>query len=127
MIIGLGDPVYEGPEQFPGELRPVTVDTGGGSSVTFGPMTIRPQTVARVYSPAAAARPSVLAKVFPVKVGPDGKARIWGLPPAVAYALAAVMLAGAGLWVYQRAGGGRRVAANPPRRRRSRRASRRKR
>ena len=125
MIVGLGDPdpVYYGPEELPGDRAP----TG---TVEIGPMTIRPaQSVARIYSPPAG-KTSLVSKVMPVKLGGDGKARIWGLPPTVAYVLAAVILGGAGYLAYQRfSGGGRQlVAANSPRRRRrARRASRRKR
>ena len=94
--LGLGDPLVEGPEQFPGELRPVTFTTGK-SVMTVGPM-------------------SIVSKVAPKKVGPGGKVTIWGLPPMVAYAIMAVTLTGAGLWAYQRLGGGRRLAPNPRRR-----------
>lgn len=133
MLLGLAaDTPVEGPEQFPGQLRPVTVDTGGGSSVTFGPMTIKPgPSVVRVYSPEPV---SLLSRVLPVKVGTDGKSRIYGLPPTVAYTLALVIVAGGAYLAYQRlAGGGGRgrglLATNSPRRRRrgARRASRRKR
>lgn len=131
MLLGLAaDTPVEGPEQFPGQLRPVTVDTGGGSSVTFGPMTIKPgPSVVRVYSPEPV---SLLSRVLPVKVGTDGKSRIYGLPPTVAYVLAAVIVGGVGYLAYQRFagghGGGRAVPNSPRRRRRgARRASRRKR
>jgi hypothetical protein len=130
MLIGLGDDLpVEGPEQFPGELRPVVSQAAGGT-ITYGPITVRPKTVARVYSPAAPPKKSLVAKVLPVTLGADGKPRIWGLPPTVAYVLAVVIVGGVGYLAYQRfAGGGRSlVAANSPRRRRrARRAARRKR
>jgi hypothetical protein len=130
MLLGFGDVAVEGPEQFPGQLRPVVIPTAGGGSVTMGPMTIRPaQSVVRVYSPEPG-KPSIVARVLPVKVGADGKERIYGLPPTVAYVLALVIVGGAGYLAYRRfAGGGGLVAANHPRRRRRarRRASRRKR
>lgn len=134
MLIGLGDDLpVEGPEQYPGELRPVVIPTAGGGSISIGPMTIRPaQSVVRVYSPEPGAKPSIVSRVLPVKLGADGKPRIYGLPPTVAYVLAAVIVGGVGYLAYQRFagghGGGRAVPNSPRRRRRgARRASRRKR
>jgi hypothetical protein len=88
---GLGDPLVEGPELFPGELRPVTFTTPL-STMTVGPLTVRAAAPAKKKA-----------------------APIWGLPPMVAYAIMAVTITGAGLWVYQRMQGGR--APNPRRRR----------
>lgn len=111
MLIGLAEaPLVEGPEQFPGELRPLTLTT--------------PQSTITVYPPELKAAPrapapgsSLLDAILPKKVGKDGKITIWGLPPAVAYAIVAVIVAGGGLMAYQRfTRGGRRVANSPRRR-----------
>jgi hypothetical protein len=91
----LGDPLVEGPELFPGQLRPQTFETAH-SIMTVGPATIRPATAAAVAKKAAA--------------------KIWGLPPMVAYAIMAVTLTGAGLWVYQRVQHGGRAPNPRPRR-----------
>jgi hypothetical protein len=120
MLLGLGaaDPVYYGPEEEAGD-RAVTQSTGA-STITIYPPTI----VAKASTAGARASASILDTILPKRIGADGKERIWGLPPAVAYALAAVILAGGGLLAYQQfARGGRRVA-NPPRRRRNGRAKR---
>jgi hypothetical protein len=95
---GLAEAPVEGPELFPGQLRPGNTFDTGQSTLTVGPMTI-------------------VSKVAPKKIGPGGKVTIWGLPPMVAYAIMAVTVTGAGLWAYQLVKGrGRRVAPNPPRR-----------
>lgn len=110
MLLGLADePLVEGPELFPGELRPVT-QTTGQSTITIYPPTLK----AAPRAPGAGS--SVLDAILPKKVGPDGKLKIWGLPPAVAYAIVAVIVAGGGLMLYQRLGGGRRVANSARRR-----------
>jgi hypothetical protein len=91
------------------EDNPVTVD-GPASSITFFPATVRPA-VPRVGAT------KVLDRVMPKKAtGPGGAVRIWGLPPAVAYTLAAAVLGGVGWWAYREFAGGRRVASNPRRR-----------
>jgi len=122
MLIGLSDaPLVEGPEQFPGELRPVTLTTGQ-SKMTIYPPVLKPA----LRAPGAVS--GVLDKILPKRLGPGGQVTIWGLPPAVAYAIAAVILAGGGMLAYQRlTGGGRRVARNPKRRHGQRRSKRYKR
>jgi hypothetical protein len=86
------------------------------SSITIYPTTIGPAKVVPRTGPTKA-----LDKVMPKRQGPDGTVRIWGMPPAVAYTLAAIALGGAGWLAYrQLGGGGRRVATNPRRRRGSR-------
>ena len=102
---GLSDlgAVTEGPEMFPGELRPIATSETAGSTLTLDSITVGPA--------------SVLAKIAPKKIGPGGKVTIWGLPPMVAYAIMAVTVTGAGMWAYQHFSGGRRLATNPrPRR-----------
>ena len=129
MIIGLGDdvvygppdPVVEGPELTPGDLRPVVTESAftritPESTMTIWPVTEVKKAVPRAPGPAS----NVLDKILPKKLGASGKVTIWGLPPAVAYAIAAVILAGGGWFAYQHlvgGGGGRRVARNPKRRR----------
>ena len=94
----------EGPELFPGELRPVATFETPASTMTIDSIVIRPAA-------------SALATIAPKKIGPTGKVTIWGLPPMVAYAIMAVTVTGAGMWAYQHFSGGRRLATNPrPRR-----------
>ena len=117
MLLGLADdPVY-GPPNADGAI--VSRAESGATQITFeDPLVI----VGRPAPRAPALGSSLLDKVLPKKIGAGGKATIWGLPPAAAYALVAVILAGGGLMAYQayRRGGGRRVALNPKRRTNSR-------
>ncbi len=137
MLYGLADDVVYGPpdpavvdtvstiaNMFGASLpapAPFTQSTDQ-STITVYPVTEVKKAVPRAPGPGA----GVLDKVLPKKLGANGKVTIWGLPPAVAYAIAAVILAGGGMLAYQHfAGGGRRVARNPKRRRNPRRGGRR--
>lgn len=77
-------------------------------------------------APRAATVPGagVLDKVLPKKIV-NGKVTIWGLPPAVAYTLVAVILAGGGLVAYKHFSRGR--VGNPRRRNSTKRRARYKR
>jgi hypothetical protein len=123
MLIGLGDD-----DGIPELLRRPTDDAPAWSPPTFstdapfeGP-DINPKTgTMTVYPAAKKAAPrtgptKVLDTVLPRTLGPTGAVKIFGLPPAVAYTLAAILLTVAGLYTYQAIAGGR-VAKNPPRRR----------
>lgn len=80
-------------------------------AVIVGKVPSRPLVVAPP-SPLPRARGAaagVLDKFLPVKVGSDGKATIFGLPPAVVYAVVAMMIAGGGYYAYRSVAGGRRV------------------
>lgn len=136
-LYGLGDDVVYGPPDpaivdtvstianmfgasMPAAPAPLTLETDA-STVTVYPVTEVKKAIPRAPGLGA----GVLDKVLPKKIGAGGKVTIWGLPPAVAYAIAAVILAGGGLLVYQHlGGGGRRVARNPKRRRNPRRGRR---
>lgn len=79
-------------------------------------MTIRPATKATKAKPRTGVT-KVLDTIAPKKMSASGAVRIWGMPPAVAYTLIAIAVAGGGYLVFrQLGGGGRRVATNPRRR-----------
>ena len=116
MLLGLADdPVY-GPPNEDGAI--VSRAESGATQITFEePLVIVGRATPRAPAPGS----SLLDQVLPKKIGAGGKATIWGLPPAAAYALVAVILAGGGLMAYQAyRRGGRRVALNPKRRKNSR-------
>ena len=115
MLVGLAEaPVYYGPEEAPGDRAVAAVSTDA-STITIYPATVRAATL----QPRPAGLVSkVLDTIVPKKLAASGKITIWGLPPAVAYTLVAVILAGGGMWAYQKVGG--RTAARNPRRRGSR-------
>jgi len=134
MIVGLGDwsdPATSDPWESqeasawtPAALAPVNEDNpvtidGATSTITIYPATVKPKALPRVGAT------KVLDKVLPKKVGNGGKVTIWGMPPAVAYALALMALSGVGYVAYRQLGGSRRLATNPRRRRRGGRTSRR--
>lgn len=116
MLMELGDddaPVVYGPPD-PSDSPTETAFTRvtPESTITIYPVTsVRPATP----QPRPAGKVSkALDVVLPKKLGAGGKVTIWGLPPAVAYTLVAVILAGGGFWAYQQLGG--KVARNPRRR-----------
>jgi hypothetical protein len=115
MIVGLGDD---------NDGATVTKRADGTTLISFDePLVITGNVAPR---PPTAVGSSFLDKVLPRKTGSDGQVRIWGLPPAVAYTLALVILAGGGYLAFQklRGGRGRRLSVANPRRRRRRGASR---
>ena len=105
-----------------GDATPILTDAGSvfetaDSILTVGPMTIhgtsRVDQTAR--QPSAGSR--VLDAILPIKTDASGKAKIFGLPPALAYTLAGLVVVGASYYGY-RALAGRRRVANPSKRRR---------
>ncbi len=112
------------------DSKPVVVSSPR-STLTFDPLTIiaaavkKPTTATIAPRPPTAAGSSFLDKVLPRKTGADGQVRIWGLPPAVAYVIALILVGGGGYLAVKQFGGGRRVATNPRRRRRGARRARR--
>jgi hypothetical protein len=106
------------------EPSTVTVE-GPASSITFYPATVSP---AKTVPRPPGATSSLLDKIMPRKAGAGGVVKIWGMPPALAYALAAIFLGGVSWYAYRElAGGRRRVASNPRRRGKRRGKARRKR
>ncbi len=121
VVYGPPDPVVFGPpDPTPAEIETAFTRVTPQSTITIYPVTEVKKAVPRAPGPGA----GVLDKVLPKKLGANGKVTIWGLPPAVAYAIAAVILAGGGMLAYQHFAGGRRVAPNPKRRRNPRRGRR---
>jgi hypothetical protein len=134
MIVGLGDdsddgipPLLRRPDDssddgIPPLLRRPTDDSSsswspptfdsGQSSITIYPATVKPAPLPRVGPT------KVLDSVMPKRVGAGGKVTIWGMPPAVAYALALMAVSGLGYVAYRQLGGRHHVATNPRRRRR---------
>jgi hypothetical protein len=124
VILGLGDdasaPNVEAAEEL-ANMFGASIPVGASQSIST------PLSTITIYPPTLAPAPrapgvgsSFLDSVLPKKVGTDGKEKIWGLPPAVAYAIAGVILVGGGMMVVQAMRGGRRVATNPKRRKGSR-------
>lgn len=127
MIVGLGDDAATDvataemlANMFGADIpaTPATSISTPLSTITVGPMTISP-----APRPATVPGAGLLDAILPKKVV-GGKVTIWGLPPAAAYALVAVIVAGGGIVAYQHFRGGRRVANGKRRARagRSRRA-----
>lgn len=133
MLVGLADDAaYEGPDINPqtGTYAP-TVQTAEMLANMFGANVGQPATPTITLPPltitadapraATQAGAGVLDAILPKKTV-NGKVTIWGLPPAVAYTLAAVIVAGGGLVAYQhfaRTGGRRGGRVGNPKRRRS--------
>ncbi len=86
------------------------------STIQIGPMTIRPATTAAKPRTGGNVLDKVLDKVAPKKMTAAG-VRVWGMPPAVAYALLAIGVAGVGYVAYQQLAGSPRRVGNPRRRR----------
>lgn len=121
MLVGLGDDAATDvataemlANMFGAAIPTSTSISTPQSTITIGPMTISPAAAPR---PATVPGAGLLDVILPKKLV-GGKVTIWGLPPAAAYALVAVILAGGGLVAYQHFRGGRRVA-NGKRRARS--------
>lgn len=54
-----------------------------------------------------------LNKILPITVGADGTARIFGLPPALAYALAVLIVGGGSYYGWKALSGQKLALANP--------------
>ena len=134
MIVGLGDETDDGiPELLRRPPDPVQSDPWESqesagyaatqqAAATWSPITFTPAAPKKTIPRVGATK--VLDKVLPKTVGAGGKVTIWGMPPAVAYALALMAVSGVGYVAYRQLGG-RRLASNPRRRRRGGRRSRR--
>lgn len=130
MIIGLGDDAADqavaaaelAANMFGASIPMATSISTPQSTITIYPPTLKP-------APRAPGVGSgLLDSILPKKIGTDGKEKIWGLPPAVAYAIVAVIGAGGALMLYQAVTGhGRRAATNPRRRGRAKKRARYKR
>jgi len=122
MIVGLGDTrdtrwdASSSDDVLPGQESVWSPLETAKSTITIGPITIKPAKVAPRTGPAA----KVLDVVAPRKIIANGSVRIWGLPPAVAYTLMALAATGLGLVAYRSLAGGRRRVVSNPRRRRGR-------
>lgn len=125
MIVGLAEDrdtrwdASSSDDVLPGQESVWSPDTRqtAKSTITFGPLTIKPAT-SKVAPRAGGAAAKALDTIAPRKIIANGSVRIWGLPPAVAYTLMALAATGLGLVAYRAiGGGGRRVASNPRRRR----------
>ena len=68
-----------------------------------------------VGSPRAPTSPGSgwLNKILPITVGADGTARIFGLPPALAYGLAVLIVGGGSYYGWKALSGGKLVLSNP--------------
>jgi len=123
MLVGLsGDwDASSNDDVLPGQQSVWSLDTRETpeSTIQIGPLTIRPAGSTTAAKPRTGVT-KVLDKIAPKKVNAAGVVRIWGMPPAVAYTLLALGLAGAGYFAYQQLAGGGARASNPRRRRRSR-------
>ncbi|HEU0081837.1 MAG TPA: hypothetical protein VFQ87_03120 [Bradyrhizobium sp.] len=129
MIVGLGEESDPWESQQAAAWTPAALDAAQGAQTIETPlstMTIYPATIGPAKVLPRTGPTKLLDKIMPKTAGPGGAVRIWGMPPAVAYTLAALVLGGAGWWAFREfggGGGGRRreaVASNPRRRRRGR-------
>jgi hypothetical protein len=111
------------------------------STITFGPLTIKPAKSSAKASSSAAAAPkasttgkvalkrtgtagSILDKILPLMVDAAGKQTIFGLPPALVYVAGGILSASLVAFLMKLLRGGVGRVSNPKRARTSRRAKR---
>jgi hypothetical protein len=121
MLMDLAEETDDWESQQAAAWTPEAVAATEGAQTFSSPestITIYPTTISKAVPRAGTSKVAkALDVVMPKKIGATGAIKIWGLPPAVAYTLAAILLTGLGLYGYRAiAGGGRRVATNPRRR-----------